>query len=112
MADTTGRIPLWIIGTVAGILVIGLVGIFKQKRFGFYIFTPGYFLPILSGQLNLPSGQQLNLPRFNYFLWAGEGDPLFWPLDGLISIGLVLITIILGVFAYRGLFKKTAATAV
>ncbi|KAF5782482.1 putative photosystem II PsbJ [Helianthus annuus] len=24
MADTTGRIPLWIIGTVAGILVIGL----------------------------------------------------------------------------------------
>ncbi|KAJ0580696.1 putative photosystem II [Helianthus annuus] len=28
MADTTGRIPLWIIGTVAGILVIGLVGVF------------------------------------------------------------------------------------
>ena len=28
MADTTGRIPLWIIGTVAGILVIGLIGIF------------------------------------------------------------------------------------
>ena len=28
MADTTGRLPLLIIGTVAGILVIGLVGIF------------------------------------------------------------------------------------
>ena len=28
MADTTGRIPLWVIGTVAGILVIGLIGIF------------------------------------------------------------------------------------
>ena len=28
MADTTGRIPLWIIGTVTGILVIGLIGIF------------------------------------------------------------------------------------
>nr|YP_009353233.1 photosystem II protein J [Passiflora edulis]YP_009483923.1 photosystem II protein J [Passiflora cincinnata]YP_009501095.1 photosystem II protein J [Passiflora laurifolia]YP_009501172.1 photosystem II protein J [Passiflora ligularis]YP_009501249.1 photosystem II protein J [Passiflora nitida]YP_009501483.1 photosystem II protein J [Passiflora quadrangularis]YP_009501560.1 photosystem II protein J [Passiflora serratodigitata]YP_009501637.1 photosystem II protein J [Passiflora vitifolia]YP_0 len=27
MADTT-RIPLWIIGTVVGIAVIGLVGIF------------------------------------------------------------------------------------
>jgi photosystem II PsbJ protein len=26
MADT--RIPLWVIGTVAGILVIGLIGIF------------------------------------------------------------------------------------
>jgi photosystem II PsbJ protein len=28
MANTTGRIPLWLIGTVAGIIVIGLVGIF------------------------------------------------------------------------------------
>nr|YP_009116176.1 PsbJ [Orthotrichum rogeri]YP_009136236.1 PsbJ [Orthotrichum obtusifolium]YP_009629010.1 PsbJ [Lewinskya incana]YP_009646009.1 PsbJ [Ulota bruchii]YP_009912459.1 photosystem II protein J [Bartramia pomiformis]YP_010045310.1 PSII J-protein [Mnium marginatum]YP_010188559.1 PsbJ [Pseudanomodon attenuatus]YP_010188628.1 PsbJ [Bryum argenteum]YP_010188921.1 PsbJ [Orthotrichum stellatum]YP_010188996.1 PsbJ [Ptychomnion cygnisetum]YP_010189082.1 PsbJ [Ulota hutchinsiae]YP_010587477.1 photosys len=28
MANTTGRIPLWLIGTVAGTLVIGLVGIF------------------------------------------------------------------------------------
>lgn len=28
MAETTGRIPLWLIGTVTGILVIGLVGIF------------------------------------------------------------------------------------
>jgi len=28
MADTTGRIPLWIIGTEAGNLVIGLVVIF------------------------------------------------------------------------------------
>ncbi|KAF7057217.1 hypothetical protein CFC21_064530 [Triticum aestivum] len=27
MADTTGRIPLWLIGTVAGIAVIGLVGV-------------------------------------------------------------------------------------
>nr|QHH22954.1 photosystem II protein J [Phedimus aizoon] len=26
MADTTGRIPLWIIGTVTGIAVIGLLG--------------------------------------------------------------------------------------
>nr|UPO65439.1 photosystem II protein J [Cosmarium impressulum] len=25
---TTGRIPLWLIGTVAGILVIGLVSLF------------------------------------------------------------------------------------
>ena len=25
MADTTGRIPLWIIGTVTGITVIGLI---------------------------------------------------------------------------------------
>ncbi|KAL2930756.1 Photosystem II reaction center protein J [Bienertia sinuspersici] len=25
MADTTGRIPLWIIGTVTGIVVIGLL---------------------------------------------------------------------------------------
>jgi hypothetical protein len=24
-ADTTGRIPLWLIGTVTGILVIGLI---------------------------------------------------------------------------------------
>nr|YP_009645927.1 photosystem II protein J [Stoneobryum bunyaense]YP_010587316.1 photosystem II protein J [Anomodon rugelii]UGN11379.1 photosystem II subunit J [Calyptothecium hookeri]UGN11461.1 photosystem II subunit J [Calyptothecium philippinense]QBX99092.1 photosystem II protein J [Stoneobryum bunyaense]WAB45834.1 photosystem II protein J [Anomodon rugelii] len=28
MANTTGRIPLWLIGTVAGTLVIGLLGIF------------------------------------------------------------------------------------
>ncbi|PHT86581.1 Photosystem II reaction center protein J [Capsicum annuum] len=28
MADTTGRIPLWIIGTVAGIFAISLIGIF------------------------------------------------------------------------------------
>ncbi|KAK9723796.1 hypothetical protein RND81_05G026000 [Saponaria officinalis] len=28
MVDTTGRIPLWIIGTIASILVIGLIGIF------------------------------------------------------------------------------------
>nr|YP_010222338.1 photosystem II protein J [Agrimonia nipponica]UCC42061.1 photosystem II protein J [Agrimonia nipponica]UED14971.1 photosystem II protein J [Agrimonia nipponica] len=28
MADTTGRIPLWIIGTGVGIVVIGLIGIF------------------------------------------------------------------------------------
>lgn len=28
MANTTGRIPLWLIGTVAGTLVIGSVGIF------------------------------------------------------------------------------------
>ena len=27
MANTTGRIPLWLIGTVFGTLVIGLVGI-------------------------------------------------------------------------------------
>ncbi|MCD9642713.1 hypothetical protein HAX54_029621 [Datura stramonium] len=27
MADTTGRIPVWIIGTVADILVIGLIGL-------------------------------------------------------------------------------------
>lgn len=27
MANTTGRIPLWLIGTVVGILVIGLMGI-------------------------------------------------------------------------------------
>nr|YP_010451988.1 photosystem II protein J [Ephedra americana]YP_010453527.1 photosystem II protein J [Ephedra rupestris]QXG15957.1 photosystem II protein J [Ephedra americana]QXG18165.1 photosystem II protein J [Ephedra rupestris] len=28
MADTTGRISLWLVGTVTGILVISLVGIF------------------------------------------------------------------------------------
>nr|YP_010589234.1 photosystem II subunit J [Isoetes australis]WAB47993.1 photosystem II subunit J [Isoetes australis] len=28
MTNTTGRIPLWLIGTVVGTLVIGLVGIF------------------------------------------------------------------------------------
>jgi len=28
MADTTGRIPLWLIGAVAGTLVIGLIGVF------------------------------------------------------------------------------------
>nr|YP_010188848.1 PsbJ [Callicladium imponens]QZJ47651.1 PsbJ [Callicladium imponens] len=28
MANTTGRIPLWLIGTIAGTLVIGLLGIF------------------------------------------------------------------------------------
>nr|YP_009668076.1 photosystem II protein J [Frullania nodulosa]QCW58851.1 photosystem II protein J [Frullania nodulosa] len=28
MANTTGRIPLWLIGTGAGIIVIGLVAIF------------------------------------------------------------------------------------
>nr|YP_010760031.1 photosystem II protein J [Cuscuta corymbosa var. stylosa]WEY29980.1 photosystem II protein J [Cuscuta corymbosa var. stylosa] len=28
MTDTTGRIPLWIIGTLTGILLIGLIGIF------------------------------------------------------------------------------------
>nr|YP_009514495.1 photosystem II protein J [Lygodium microphyllum]AXG76092.1 photosystem II protein J [Lygodium microphyllum] len=27
MANSTGRIPLWLVGTVAGILVIGLMGI-------------------------------------------------------------------------------------
>jgi photosystem II PsbJ protein len=28
MADTTGRIPLWLISTITGILVIGLIGVF------------------------------------------------------------------------------------
>ncbi|KAB2082915.1 hypothetical protein ERO13_A05G221550v2 [Gossypium hirsutum] len=28
MADTTGRIPLWIIGIVTSIPMIGLIGIF------------------------------------------------------------------------------------
>nr|QYB21298.1 photosystem II protein J [Diselma archeri]QYB21461.1 photosystem II protein J [Fitzroya cupressoides]BBN66526.1 photosystem II protein J [Diselma archeri]BBN66608.1 photosystem II protein J [Fitzroya cupressoides] len=28
MADTTGRIPLWLIGTLTGTLVIGLIGFF------------------------------------------------------------------------------------
>lgn len=28
MTDTTGRIPLWIIGTLTGILIIGLIGLF------------------------------------------------------------------------------------
>jgi len=28
MVNTTRRIPLWLIGTIVGILVIGLVGIF------------------------------------------------------------------------------------
>nr|YP_009673790.1 photosystem II protein J [Cuscuta chapalana]QDF46522.1 photosystem II protein J [Cuscuta chapalana] len=28
MTDTTGRIPLWIISTLTGILIIGLIGIF------------------------------------------------------------------------------------
>ncbi|CAN4116018.1 unnamed protein product [Withania somnifera] len=28
MTDTTGRITLWIISTVFGILVIGLIGLF------------------------------------------------------------------------------------
>nr|YP_010621280.1 photosystem II subunit J [Cuscuta europaea]WBF90825.1 photosystem II subunit J [Cuscuta europaea] len=28
MTHTTGRIPLWIIGTLTGIVVIGLIGIF------------------------------------------------------------------------------------
>ncbi|KAL2904966.1 Photosystem II reaction center protein J [Bienertia sinuspersici] len=28
MVDTIGRIPLWIIGTVTGIVVIGFLGIF------------------------------------------------------------------------------------
>nr|YP_010760211.1 photosystem II protein J [Cuscuta haughtii]WEY30210.1 photosystem II protein J [Cuscuta haughtii] len=28
MTDTTGRIPLWIIGTLTGILVIILIGLF------------------------------------------------------------------------------------
>ncbi|KAL3648254.1 DNA-directed 5'-3' RNA polymerase [Castilleja foliolosa] len=40
MADTTGRIPLWIIGTVAGILVIGLIGIpFNQEGTGLDILS-------------------------------------------------------------------------
>nr|YP_009673672.1 photosystem II protein J [Cuscuta carnosa]QDF46388.1 photosystem II protein J [Cuscuta carnosa] len=28
MTDTTGRIPLWIISTLIGILIIGLIGLF------------------------------------------------------------------------------------
>ncbi|WKA01753.1 hypothetical protein VitviT2T_020019 [Vitis vinifera] len=28
MADTTGRIPLWLIGTITEIPVIGLIGFF------------------------------------------------------------------------------------
>ncbi|URD85833.1 hypothetical protein MUK42_26610 [Musa troglodytarum] len=28
MADTTGRIPLWLVGTVTGIPMIGLIGVF------------------------------------------------------------------------------------
>jgi photosystem II PsbJ protein len=31
MADTTRRIPLWLIGTVTGILVIGLIGVFTVR---------------------------------------------------------------------------------
>nr|YP_001687229.1 photosystem II protein J [Aneura mirabilis]ABS54490.1 photosystem II protein J [Aneura mirabilis] len=28
MVNTTGRIPLWLVGTIMGIIVIGLVGVF------------------------------------------------------------------------------------
>nr|BBF90941.1 photosystem II protein J [Lepidothamnus intermedius] len=28
MADTTGRIPLWLIGTLTAIIVMGLIGLF------------------------------------------------------------------------------------
>nr|WGO60145.1 photosystem II protein J [Aneura pinguis]WGO60231.1 photosystem II protein J [Aneura pinguis] len=28
MVNTTGRIPLWLIGTIMGIIVIGLLGVF------------------------------------------------------------------------------------
>ncbi|ONK62392.1 uncharacterized protein A4U43_C07F3400 [Asparagus officinalis] len=34
MADTTGRIPLWLIGTVAGIPVIGLIELTKLTSTG------------------------------------------------------------------------------
>ncbi|KAJ7289924.1 hypothetical protein O6H91_22G002300 [Diphasiastrum complanatum] len=33
MANTTGRIPLWLIGTVVGTLVISLVGIFSYGSY-------------------------------------------------------------------------------
>ena len=43
MADTTGRIPLWLIGTVAGILVIGLVGVFFLR----FIFWVGFISVVI-----------------------------------------------------------------
>nr|QHB78073.1 photosystem II protein J [Diplazium assimile]QHB78255.1 photosystem II protein J [Diplazium cordifolium]QHB78436.1 photosystem II protein J [Diplazium fraxinifolium] len=33
MANTTGRIPLWLVGTVAGTLVIGSLGIFPYGAY-------------------------------------------------------------------------------
>jgi ubiquitin-like protein Nedd8 len=47
MADTTGRIPLWVIGTVAGILVIGLIGIFF---YGSYSGLVQIFVKTLTGK--------------------------------------------------------------
>ncbi|KAL7120184.1 hypothetical protein ACP275_02G107400 [Erythranthe tilingii] len=47
MADSTGRIPLWIIGTVAGILVIGLLGIFF---YGSYRIR--FILIVISNRMN------------------------------------------------------------
>ncbi|RWR97767.1 hypothetical protein CKAN_02722200 [Cinnamomum micranthum f. kanehirae] len=35
MADTTGRIPLWLIGTVTGIPVIGSIEFIKSPQVGF-----------------------------------------------------------------------------
>ena len=45
MADTTGRIPLWLIGTVTGIPVIGSIGLFLPFWF---IFRIG-FIPVVIG---------------------------------------------------------------
>lgn len=61
MAETTGRIPLWIIGTVTSILVIGLVGIFfygsysgssalrlwKRRTQAWYLFNAGSLASLL-----------------------------------------------------------------
>nr|AOV84734.1 photosystem II protein J [Actinostachys pennula] len=33
MANSTGRIPLWLVGTVAGTLIIGLLGIFSHGAY-------------------------------------------------------------------------------
>ena len=39
MAETTEKIPLWIIGTVTGISVIGLVGIFFYGSYSRFIYV-------------------------------------------------------------------------
>ena len=42
MADSTGRSPLWIIGTVSGITVIGLIGIFFYGSYSLIMLQESY----------------------------------------------------------------------
>lgn len=66
--STTGRVPLWFVGTVVGTLAIGLVAVFF---YGSYVGLGSSFL------LNIILYYACNFPTYTFFL-----DPSLFHIGG------------------------------